>query len=209
MAARSTDPYKTLGVSASVTDAELRSAYRRLVLLHHPDHNGGSPESARRFEEVQEAYARIRALRAGSPTSNPASNATSNANTRRAERQQPPRPTPPADPELDARIAALERELREAQKAREQAREAARESARQAAREAAADPGQGTKRRASDEELGYIKTDDSFTKIIDDALSGLGNRVSEVRNAPIRERLADELEELAAKLTHKQRPPSE
>ncbi|MGB0093634.1 MAG: J domain-containing protein, partial [Solirubrobacteraceae bacterium] len=58
------DPYQTLGVGPTVSDRELRSAYRRLVLLHHPDHNGGSAESARRFEEIQEAYAQVTRLRA-------------------------------------------------------------------------------------------------------------------------------------------------
>ncbi|MGO9883725.1 MAG: J domain-containing protein, partial [Solirubrobacteraceae bacterium] len=60
----SSDPYATLGVSPGASDAELRAAYRRLVQLHHPDHNGGSAESALRFEEVQNAYARVRQLRA-------------------------------------------------------------------------------------------------------------------------------------------------
>src|ERR1700748_281942 len=62
--APSPDPYKTLGVAASASDAELRAAYRRLVQLHHPDHNGGSEESERRFEEVQDAYAEARRRRA-------------------------------------------------------------------------------------------------------------------------------------------------
>jgi len=36
------DPYQTLGVDAGASDAELHAAYRRMVQLHHPDHNGGS-----------------------------------------------------------------------------------------------------------------------------------------------------------------------
>ena len=52
-------PYQTLGVPPTATDAQLRAAYRRLVQLHHPDHNHNSPESTRRFEQVQEAYAQI------------------------------------------------------------------------------------------------------------------------------------------------------
>jgi hypothetical protein len=57
-------------------------------------------------------------------------------------------------------MADLERELRE--KAR-----AARERARRAAREAAA---AAKGKRASDEELGYIKTDDSLGKVVADGL---------------------------------------
>jgi len=58
----------------------------------------------------------------------------------------------------------MERDLRE--KAR-----AARERAQRAAREAAAAAAARSKReRPSDEELGYIKTDDSFGKILADGL---------------------------------------
>src|SRR5947209_7925753 len=57
------DPYKTLGVSRGASDEEVRKAYRRLVQQHHPDHNAGSQDAARRFEEVQAAYTRIRELR--------------------------------------------------------------------------------------------------------------------------------------------------
>jgi curved DNA-binding protein CbpA len=46
MARSAPDPYVTLGVARDAGDAELRAAYRRLVQLHHPDHNGGSVESA-------------------------------------------------------------------------------------------------------------------------------------------------------------------
>ena len=60
--ALSPDPYTVLGVEPGVSDEELRSAYRRLVQLHHPDHNNGSAEAARRFEAVQEAWAEIRRL---------------------------------------------------------------------------------------------------------------------------------------------------
>ncbi|MGH2872692.1 MAG: J domain-containing protein, partial [Solirubrobacteraceae bacterium] len=58
------DPYLTLGVDPSAGEEELHAAYRRLVQRHHPDHNGGSAESARRFELVQEAYAEVRRRRA-------------------------------------------------------------------------------------------------------------------------------------------------
>lgn len=150
------DPYETLGVRSNVSDAELRAAYRSAVQRHHPDHNGGSPASARRFEEIQEAYARIRALRA----------------TRRD-----PNPDSSPDSRLDSRLEDIERELAAAREARERARRAAHEAAR-AARE------EGERPRASDEELGYITTDDSFGKIFSDAAAGLSEHLADARRQP-------------------------
>jgi DnaJ domain len=181
MAARSRDPYQTLGVKPDVTDDRLRSAYRELAQLHHPDHNGGSAESTHHFEEIQDAYAQIRELRDAAPVSGR---------------------TPPSDdvdPGVESRIAALQRELREAQLARERARHAAREAS-------AVRPN-----RPSDEELGYVTTDDSFSKIIADARSELSERFSEAREHPAVRRardLIDELDELTAKLTRKPPPRS-
>jgi curved DNA-binding protein CbpA len=164
------DPYAVLGVRPGISDTELQAAYRRLVQLHHPDHNQGSPESARRFEEIQEAYARIRSLRA-----RPDSGAGSSA-------------SPAADPEVEARLADLERELREAHEARERARRAAAEAAARA------------EKRPSDEELGYVTTDDSFAKILSDARAELADRFSEPRDHPAGERIADLLDQLADRL---------
>ena len=211
MAASRPDPYETLGVEAGASDAEIRAAYRRLVQLHHPDHNNGSAESARRFEEVQDAYARIRALRAApggaSRQPPPAGRPPRSARWAPTGGQAPPR-VPVDDPELEARLADIERQLARERAARARAeREAqqARERAARAAREAAAQ----SEHRPSDEELGYIKTDDSFGKIFSDALSGLSDRVSEARKTPVGEHVGDlieELDELASKLTGK-RPP--
>lgn len=129
-----------------VSDEELRVAYRQLVQLHHPDHNGGSIESARRFEEVQEAYGSIMRQRRRSPV-------------------RPSPPPPPTNPDVEERLAGLERELRE--KAR-----VTRERAQRAAREAAAAATSKAKRadRPSDEELGVVKTDDSLGRILADGL---------------------------------------
>src|SRR3954471_16215457 len=102
------DPYRVLGVSAGASSEELHDAYRRLVKLHHPDRNGGSEESARRFAEIQEAYEEVRAR------PRPA-----RAEHRAAE----------AAESIKERMATLEREWREAQAARERARRAAREAA--------------------------------------------------------------------------------
>src|ERR1700744_1890980 len=95
-----TDPYKVLGISHSATAAEIRAAYRRQVQLHHPDHNGGSAESTRRFEQVQEAYALILKLERGAPSQRRASSPPNRTPQ-----------TPPADPGLEQRLADLEREL--------------------------------------------------------------------------------------------------
>jgi hypothetical protein len=175
------DPYQTLGVSADVSDAELRSAYRRMVRLHHPDHNGGSVESARRFEAVQEAYTQILTMRR-----------THAAKAAGAAREAGHRGTaPPSDPGVESRLADLERELRAAHAARQRARQAAREAARANAPQ-----------RPSDEELGYVETDDSLSKIIADAASELTERVSEVRREhPVPKSLSDLIDELGSKLT--------
>jgi hypothetical protein len=57
------DPHAVLGIDEVATDAELVRAFRRLVLLHHPDRNGGSAESALRFREIKAAYDTLRARR--------------------------------------------------------------------------------------------------------------------------------------------------
>ncbi len=153
MASRA-DPYVVLGVRADASDEEVRSAYRRLVQLHHPDHNHGSAESERRFEEVQEAYAQVRKLRASGA---------------HAAAPPPPPPRAAADPDLDARLKDMERDLREAHLARERARRAAAEATASAER-----------KRPSDEELGYIKTDDSFSKIFADAGASLSEQLADL-----------------------------
>lgn len=50
------DYYEVLGVQKSVTNDELKSAYRKLALKFHPDRNK-SPEAEERFKEISEAYA--------------------------------------------------------------------------------------------------------------------------------------------------------
>jgi DnaJ-like protein len=175
LAALSPDPYKVLGVKPGVSDEELRAAYRRLVQVHHPDHNHGSPESARRFEEVQEAYASILAQRRRNPL---------------RPRQDPS----PTDPDLEERLAAMERDL--LAKAR-----AARERAQRAARDAAATATRSKDKRASDEELGYIKTDDSLGKILTDARKEFSERLSHAGEEPkVRDRVADLLDDVAEAL---------
>ena len=48
--------YEVLGVSRGADDAELKSAFRKLAMQHHPDKNPGCTESEGRFKELNEAY---------------------------------------------------------------------------------------------------------------------------------------------------------
>lgn len=51
------DYYDVLGVTRTVTEVELKSAYRKLALQYHPDRNPNNPDAEEKFKEVSEAYA--------------------------------------------------------------------------------------------------------------------------------------------------------
>ena len=50
------DPYATLGVGRNSTDAEIKSAYRKLAKQHHPDIGGDQ----QKFAEISAAYDNIK-----------------------------------------------------------------------------------------------------------------------------------------------------
>lgn len=51
------DYYEVLGVQRNASEQELKSAYRKLALQHHPDRNPDNPEAAsEKFKEITEAY---------------------------------------------------------------------------------------------------------------------------------------------------------
>ena len=50
------DYYEVLGVSRTVTDVELKTAFRKLAMQHHPDRNPGDAECEHKFKELSEAY---------------------------------------------------------------------------------------------------------------------------------------------------------
>ncbi|MGO4572519.1 molecular chaperone DnaJ [Microvirga sp. 2TAF3] len=50
------DYYEVLGVSQTVTEVELKSAFRKLAMKYHPDRNPGDHEAEVKFKEINEAY---------------------------------------------------------------------------------------------------------------------------------------------------------
>ena len=50
------DYYETLGVARNSSDGDIKAAYRKLAMKHHPDRNPGNKESEEKFKEISEAY---------------------------------------------------------------------------------------------------------------------------------------------------------
>src|SRR6185295_10886956 len=50
------DYYGILEVKSTASNAEIKSAYRKLARVRHPDFNGGSPKAAREFALLSKAY---------------------------------------------------------------------------------------------------------------------------------------------------------
>lgn len=50
------DYYEVLGVAKNASEAELKKAYRRLAMKHHPDRNPDDKKAEENFKEAKEAY---------------------------------------------------------------------------------------------------------------------------------------------------------
>ncbi len=48
--------YEVLSVARSASDADLKAAFRKLAMQHHPDRNPGDKDCEHRFKEINEAY---------------------------------------------------------------------------------------------------------------------------------------------------------
>ncbi|WP_029453431.1 molecular chaperone DnaJ [Clostridium algidicarnis] len=50
------DYYEVLGLEKGASDAEIKSAFRKLAVKYHPDKNQGNKEAEETFKEINEAY---------------------------------------------------------------------------------------------------------------------------------------------------------
>jgi molecular chaperone DnaJ len=50
------DYYEVLGIERNASDADIKRAYRKLAMKHHPDRNPGDAEAETKFKESAEAY---------------------------------------------------------------------------------------------------------------------------------------------------------
>ena len=54
------DPYKVLGLEEGASEQEVKAAYRKLAKQYHPDLHPGDAEAAKKMNEINAAYDRIK-----------------------------------------------------------------------------------------------------------------------------------------------------
>ena len=50
------EAYKIFGLTSSATDEEIKRVYKKMALRYHPDKNGDSDESKKKFQDINEAF---------------------------------------------------------------------------------------------------------------------------------------------------------
>ena len=85
------NPYKILGINEQATDEEIKRAYRAMAAKYHPDVGG----DAWVFEQVREAYDRIKQSRQAAKDGN--SPAAANSTAANSTRAKPKQPKPESD----------------------------------------------------------------------------------------------------------------
>jgi molecular chaperone DnaJ len=58
--AHTADFYAVLGVARDAEEADIKKAYRKLAMEHHPDRNNGDKAAEEKFKEITEAYEVLR-----------------------------------------------------------------------------------------------------------------------------------------------------